>query len=406
MSAIRSYLNGLSLGGSNQTLFFMIAAVIVALLIVAIVYLVSMTTPQGRLDALLDERASRTRRSPASRWTLRLVGVILLLAAVAMTSNYLGEPSQCARCHGDSPQQIALAESAHAGVDCMSCHRKTGFTGPARTALTYARWVYTYAAVDERPDPVAGSVEDAACLSCHGYVTTETTERKGVRVRHSDFLELGSRCRDCHNSTAHPNAVQEPSSPEMADCIVCHDGETVSADCEVCHPGDPLQYTASGEDLPKVQDLDTSNCYGCHDEYAECLFCHGQTMPHPPGWGPEDAPPGLPGDHANAGFVDRDSCYRCHYSPGGIFEFSADNCEPCHETPGRMHGGEPWVAEHGLQATGQKGGELSDCYTCHGSSGFCAGCHPASYAELYSPIGGADNYPRDLPKPPAEYFDY
>ena len=255
-------------------------------------------------------------------------------------------------------------------------------------------------------EPVPGSVEDAACLSCHGYVATETTERKGVRVRHKDFLELGARCRDCHNSTAHPNAVPEPSSPEMADCIVRHDGETVSADCEMCHPGDPLQYTASSEELPKVQDLDTSNCYGCHDEYAECLFCHGQTMPHPPGWGPADAVQGRSGDHANEGFLDRESCYRCHYSPGGIFEFSADNCQPCHTTPGPMHGGAPWVAEHGLQATGQRGGELSDCYTCHPSQDFCAGCHPASYAELYAPIGGADSYRRDFPKPPPEYFDY
>ena len=108
MSAIRSYLNGISLGGSNQANFFMIAAVIVALLIVAVVYLVSMTTPQGRLDALLDERASRARRNPVSRWTLRIVGVVLLIAAVALTADYLGQPSQCAAATESRPSRSRL----------------------------------------------------------------------------------------------------------------------------------------------------------------------------------------------------------------------------------------------------------------------------------------------------------
>lgn len=404
MTTIRTYLNSLSMpGGSSQTVILIVAAVIIAILIVAIVYLVSMATPQGRMDSMLDEKASRSRRKPLSRWVIRLVGILLLFGGLYAAGTYMGRPSQCASCHGDSPQAASLPDSAHAEVDCMSCHRKTGIWGSVRTAGTYSRWIYTYAATQEQPEPQPGSVEDAACLSCHPYVLTDTTERRGIRVRHSDFLELGARCGSCHNSTAHPGAVPQPSDPAMSDCIVCHDDETASADCDVCHVADPLEYTVGEEGLPKLDDIDTSNCYGCHAEYDECLWCHGQTMPHPVGWGPENPRGGPAGDHAFAGFTERDTCYRCHYGSAGMFNWSVDACEPCHDAPRIMHGGEGWVQEHGLQATGVKGGALSDCYTCHRET-LCEDCHPASYKDLYNPKGGADQYHRTNPVP--DYEDY
>jgi hypothetical protein len=403
MTAIRSFFNSLSLpGGSSQTVILLIAAVIIVLVIVAIVYLISMATPQGRMDAMLDEKASRVRRKPASRWILRFVGILLVVGAVFAVSTLAGSSSQCESCHKDSPQIAALPESAHAQVECMSCHRKTGINGTLRTAGTYVRWVYTYAATQEDPVPESGSVEDAACLSCHGYIRTETTERRGIKVRHSDFLDLGARCRDCHNSTAHPDAVQQPSEPEMSDCIVCHNDEIASAECSVCHVDDPLLYTASAEQLPKTTEIDTSNCYGCHIEYDDCLWCHGQTMPHPEGWGPA-GPGAAPGGHVMPGFTERETCYRCHYGSAGMFNWSRDACEPCHDAPRIMHGGPAWVQEHGLQATGVKGGELSDCFTCHRGT-LCDDCHPPSYRERYNPRGGADQYPRTNPVP--DYEDY
>ena len=45
-------------------------------------------------------------------------------------------------------------------------------------------------------------------------VREETLERGGIRVRHSDFLDVGFGCRECHNSTGHGELVLQPSEPE------------------------------------------------------------------------------------------------------------------------------------------------------------------------------------------------
>ena len=59
-----------------------------------------------------------------------------------------------------------------------------------------------------------------------------------------------------------------------------------------------------------------------------------------------------------------------------------------------MHGGPVWVKEHGLEASGKKTGQLSNCAICHVVPEFCEYCHPASIMQQYKPIGGPDNYKR------------
>jgi len=70
---------------------------------------------------------------------------------------------------------------------------------------------------------------------------------------------------------------------------------------------------------------------------------------------------------------------------------------------GDVHGGQAWVREHGLQATGQKTGTLSDCQPCHGRADiFCGYCHTPGYAERYAPREGPDDYVPSQPRMPPE----
>jgi hypothetical protein len=198
----------------------------------------------------------------------------------------------------------------------------------------------------------------------------------------------------------------------MDDCVSCHDGEAASSDCETCHIADELEVASNTAKLPKLKDVDSSNCYGCHDE-TPCLRCHGITMPHPEGWAPNDGGPGISGSHARQGFTDRELCWRCHYSNGqpfvrpasnGGFTQTSDGCT-CHGSFGTMHGGEAWVAEHGLQATGQKTGAEASCYDCHDARYLCDQCHDPSMKERYNPQPGPDDYVRDMPRPEG-YWEY
>jgi hypothetical protein len=137
-------------------------------------------------------------------------------------------------------------------------------------------------------------------------------------------------------------------------------------------------------------------------------------MPHPEGWSSEDGRWGRSGVfHAREGFADRELCWRCHFSNDRPFERPAsragflstsDGCT-CHGAFGPMHGGEAWIAEHGLQATGRKTGELAECYMCHDGRYFCDMCHEPSMKERYNPRNGPDNYRRDEPRPEG-YWDY
>lgn len=396
----------LSGGGEVPPLAMMAFATVAVLLIVVIVaYIIYLRTDRGALDALIEDRIART--APASVWPVRITIALLVAGTLLGADQYLAQPSQCAECHQDGTQAEALAASPHAGISCMRCHRAAGPEGLARQAVTYVRWVAVYAATQESPDVRAGSVEVRACLRCHQDVGA-TLVSNGIRVRHSDFLAAGWACRDCHNSVAHPEAVQEPTEPSMDKCIYCHDGEVAPTDCDLCHPDEPGEFTVDPESLPKVRGLDTGQCYACHDEPSECLFCHGASMPHPADWMPDPAT-STGGTHARAAFVNREVCWRCHHPEGEVFEpsYSGEMGCTCHEPEaplGVMHGGRAWVDEHWRQATGRKTGLLAECFNCHNNN-LCSNCHPASYEELYAPRPGKDDYRRDVPLPP-DYLDF
>ena len=196
----------------------------------------------------------------------------------------------------------------------------------------------------------------------------------------------------------------------MGKCLGCHDGERASTECTLCHTEDvSTTVLAEREEMATVRlETNSGDCYACHQQ-ERCTSCHGITMPHPAGWYPGEPKPGgagAAGTHVKQGFAQRELCYRCHFD-SKPFERPQKGCGPkCHKQPYGLHGGVGWVKEHGLQATGQKGGRAADCFFCHAQT-LCEDCHDASYTARVNPTGtGLDNYPREMPWPPEQLWAY
>lgn len=389
ITAIRS-----AVGGGDVVRNVIMAAVfiiLIGLLGASIVYMAQLSSPKGRLDALLKESAERDRRPP---WLVRLLGVLLVILAFSAATAYTNQPSGCVQCHRGAPAK-QLAQSVHKGIACIACHGQQGMTGLARQWVTYGRWVTVYAASRQPPKQKGRGVDERACLGCHGQVLRETMVANGIRVRHSDFLQ-GRWCKECHNSVAHAELVLEPSRPSMSKCLPCHDGKRASLACETCHVKDAMLRTLAedegfgGGDMSRAEQR--ASCYRCHNE-TPCITCHGVRMPHPEDWMSKTR-------HARPAFKNKEVCWRCHFDKEPFVPQPKD-CQPCHRA-GRaleFHGGKGWVAEHGPQATGRKTGVFADCFTCHGDT-LCDLCHPPSYRERYNPKLGPDNYSREVPLDP------
>lgn len=395
-----AFSGGLTGGGISAILVPLVLIAVFIILVVVVLYALYLRTPRGRVEALFDERASQ---GDTNRWPVRLTIVLFVVMGAVFLSYQMNQPAQCASCHTEVDYAATLAESTHAGVSCLSCHSQPGAVGRVAAVATYARWIFVYGSTKSEPEPRTGTVSSDRCLTCHREITGGTTVRDGIRVRHSDFLDTGIGCRDCHNSVAHGDEVTQPSTPAMNKCLMCHDGDTASSECELCHVDDPATYVTRAVTLPTVRNLDTGNCYACHDEQP-CVSCHGVTMPHPANWGPNDGGPGQSGSHPYEGFKNRDVCWRCHFAPDAPMRPAAESCDECHQLFGQMHGGEAWIDEHWRQATGVKPGGEAQCFDCHGDY-LCDQCHPPSYREKYNPVVGFNDYQRDIPLDP-HYWEY
>lgn len=370
----------------------------VSAVIAVVVYLVHVTTPKGRIEAMLRGKAQEQAKGPD--WLVRLLAVLLVVLAFVGMGRYMSRPQGCRQCHGRA-WTASLAQSPHKDVACMSCHGSPGITGPARDLAAYGRWVAVYTATRQVAKAKGTGIYEGACLDCHPEVPTSTRVRNGIRVRHKEFLVSGVTCADCHNLTSHPDVVSEPTKPSMSGCLICHNGDRASAACETCHVRDAA-LRALPRGFAKVhmtQEQQKGSCFKCHKQ-APCIVCHGIRMPHPPGWAGGSVDQRTL--HAREAFTNRQVCWRCHFRGTNVFSPNPDACKPCHE-PGmatKMHGGPVWISEHGLEATGKKTGVLAVCFGCH-STTLCDQCHPASYRKRYKPRQGPDQYQRAVPLNPS-----
>ena len=395
IAAIR---NGLSAGGASSAVLVVGILGVASLAIGAIAYIVHLYSPRGRLEMLLESKAPRR-----GRWAWRLVGLALLMALPFAVEAGMSTRVACSVCHARSGEAKQLAKGPHRSTSCAGCHASRGVTAPVRDTLNYTRWVVSYA-VSARPAAAGATtarVDSAACFGCHGDIRSGTSTHNGMRVRHSDFIDSPGSCLECHGDVGHRTGATA-AGPTMNQCLPCHDGKKAPSACGTCHVRDLAAASAATKgERPPVQRI-TPRCYGvCHKE-STCLRCHGTTMPHATDWGPSHDASGavVSGGHARVGFASREICWRCHFKKGKPL-VPADEACSCHGVLGSMHGGRPWVKEHGLEATGKKSGELAECFMCH-SATLCDNCHPKSFKALYNPAIGPDDYPREVPRTPGD----
>lgn len=181
-----------------------------------------------------------------------------------------------------------------------------------------------------------GSVGNDSCLRCHANILREVVKSGNIAVSHAEINGANIPCMNCHSQSAHPGITRPVRQVKMTDCLTCHDGEKARSDCAVCHPlneeGIDLADTGA---LPKVSLKVNYDCYGeCHDEKAECLRCHGVTMPHQDGWVNGPASQHI----VYAGFSGKQLCWRCHYPKDErkFFQPDPEFCGRCH--PLNFHG--------------------------------------------------------------------
>lgn len=373
-------------------LYGIIAAAVLIVLLVAIMWLMSMPEDEteeaglahqdewDELDSLpVTVRAPESELPPVPqrpRTALTLATGLLAFAVVVMvvwvTAGYTtASTSVCDSCHTDTPHTDADKKQPHAKTACVGCHEPGGPAGryffqvPSRVAHFIDGWT---------PATLKGSygaVSESACASCHtrDIATVTVNAETGIKMSHAEPLDASATCTDCHMLA---DGVVGSHNAGMNPCLRCHDSKIASAKCETCHDKDTSAAARARSTSFQAVQVPEVRCGGCHDQKKECDTCHGTRLPHSRAF--------MAGAHARAGAVSfwyegGRTCARCHTA-------ARRPCTKCHTTLlGRGHTS-GMAAEH-RQASS------SACDSCHrrfaqtGSRDFCRDvCHsPAAIAE-------------------------
>jgi len=310
--------------------------------------------------------------------------VVLFLFAVAEVGFVVQATTQsgCTWCH--VPAQAVMEASSsgsHPDVACLGCHRTQGSLSLLELNVRAVRNLVVQVSPLADPDPSRSFVPSGTCLGCHeSQITERLAIANDVRMRHSDVLEAGIPCADCHVRELHG---QSPVLPALThgSCSDCHNGKTAGTACEVCHLRAPSAGTAGlpgieaiihgpeSQSLHGMGDLGTCTtchartfCKGCHgvelphdlnsfphlhgaqavEANGACVTCHAQRfcdschqieMPHPEEF--------LPDHRDNVESLQRANCERCHVP---------EDCEYCHEA--HIHPALPPEVLERLRGTG------------------------------------------------------
>ncbi len=294
--------------------------------------------------------------------TLGLWGLAFALVWVA--GGLVSRTDQmCVSCHIDGSIHAlriqAPAEDPHGAVECVSCHETGGLVASATTKVPWRAAHFVRGYLEDGGAKGYGSpVANSTCLACHRVevASTQVDPERGIRVSHTEPLEQGALCNDCHRPRPNTGVIDR-YTVGMDPCLRCHDGEQASAECDLCHTKDiGLAVQASSVVKPRAHQ-DIVRCEGCH-KLDTCDACHGVRLPHSSAF--------MNGGHARQAVEDiwynngqvcnrchtknRRSCGNCHrnqfpshpesYMPKG--HQSADpynnGCTQCHDYLEWMHG--------------------------------------------------------------------
>jgi hypothetical protein len=271
----------------------------------------------------------------------------------------------CVSCHPANPHTKASDADPHQSTQCVSCH-ETGGPVAAVTYMVAPRILhFALGAVRANPrDGYSGIVVSAQCSRCHAeqISVTTTNDRQGVRMSHTEPIEAGAQCLDCHTLNA---GMVSGRTVGMSPCLRCHDGKKAKSECSSCHTKD-VGFAVTPDSPPsprRAADLiGQPDCGGCHSQ-KRCDACHGIRMPHTVEF--------MQHGHARQGVEDLwnnggRTCGKCHNA-------QRRPCTKCHaDMP--AHPTSDWRTNHQIA---QKGA----CLACHDQRAwmqgrdFCRLCH-------------------------------
>lgn len=344
------------------TALLVIAGIVIVLLILVLVGLIfasdTRTIRPGSATRLNDE--SRTSRSGPKRRRVALLVIAVVLASAVSGWHYGVSDRACSGCHQISAAVTSHSEATHSSAPCRKCHVPPGVSGSLLARISGAGNLVGASFNESAQDT---GVRNSACLRCHVEVVDGTLLARGIRMRHSDVLAVGYACTACHNTAGHGSAVTRARYPEMAQCVMCHDGVQAAGDCETCHATDVGEATREPSDLYAKAPLETDSCRGCHP-MQPCIDCHGLELPHSAEF--------VAGFHARPGLLEPETCVKCHEI--GPF------CNRCHNFPIGSDG--MWTSAHGYGGQGGKWHapsppEEDGACSCHrlDTRAYCDYCH-------------------------------
>ena len=281
-----------------------------------------------------------------------------ILAVLVIISSLSSHPLACQACH---PMRVAAKElhaSEHNRISCIACHSKASVMSLPIQKLEQTRMVLHYVRGGYKR-PIEATVDDGACLRCHGDITHGVKTRFKVMMSHREVIKEGISCVECHEDIAHKRKGIRGSTSMMEKCSSCHNGEEASARCETCHlasvwlgmkpsKGWGIDHDKNWPELHGSRSLYI--CKSCHYE-KDCNRCHS-SVPHPEGWAY------VHGEEARA---NRQDCQICHKEESF--------CRGCHRVT--MPHPAAWINLHKLQ---QKLVGREVCMSCHTARN-CDQCH-------------------------------
>lgn len=330
---------------------------------------------------------SADSRAPKPR-SHAVVRAVWMTAALAVAVVWLGagffylsgSSIVCSGCHEMRPQVDTWKTSAHADIQCPSCHQAPqptyrlpdmlGFRAAMMQRDLRAHFAGGSTAVAM---PVASStapttIPDSTCLRCHD-MSRQITVHSDLLINHAEHAARNKSCVSCHLWTAHPVPDAERPMLLMERCFTCHGSSSTAkapGTCNTCHSKDfngrPQSHTAGNWQAVhgKAALSNLQPCSMCH-EPAFCRDCHGLEMPHPADW-----VKGNPG-HSTVGKASPQICAKCHTQ-------KPDLCSMCHHRDYDPDG-RPWVSQHPTMVANRG---AAFCMTCH-TPVFCYDCHTARH---------------------------
>lgn len=324
--------------------------------------------PVGAADEPLQSRI------PRAAWNV--IWFTLFAVVWLLTGTVTKDDAVCVSCHNNTELHAARTQAGMRSIadphrkvaDCVECHETSNAVAAVTTAVP---WRVVHVALGVAVPGWAGEygapVPNRACAGCHAsaITSTSTDERRGIRMSHSEPLEAGALCTDCHKPSD-VGGVISGFTVGMDPCMRCHDSIAVSAECSYCHVKDigaAVQTTGEFKARSHASEMD---CSGCHTDQSRCDSCHGIRMPHSTVF--------LGAGHAREGVKDiwfngGRGCRRCH----------TENRRPCERCHGATFPGHP--PSYMITAHAKADPYNNGCDGCHGAKAwvngrnFCGNCH-------------------------------